>query len=382
MTPASGTLFPAASRFGPPEGSLGEGICDRVLCTRCKGNLDPCAEAIRCARCGQEYPRVGRIPVLLPRPVDHIDRWRRQLGLLIRQGRETAQELENEARAHEASLAVFARLRSLALAARDQIEDLAACVGPALGGPLPPGDRAGLPRGVVEYSHLVYRDWGWEKAGNRENERSLCAVVALLSRRALGRTLVLGAGACRLAYDLHCFGATETAVVDIDPFLLVIAEEVVRGHAVQLTEATATVQEAEQICRVWELLAQGGPLGADVFHFFFANGLDPPFAEASYDTVVTPWFIDQVPTNLPSFFSTVARLLRPEGRSINHGPLVYPANTPLSRRYSREELFELGAAAGLRVKNWSSESCEHLVSPLNGRGKVEWVLTFEAVREG
>ncbi len=361
---------------------LADDLLDRVVCARCKGSLDTRAEAIRCARCGQQYPRVGGIPVLLPRPVDHVDLWRRQLGLLIRQGGETAQEIENEARAHQASPAVFARLRSLAGAARDQLDDVVACVGPALGGPLPPGDREGLPRGVVEYSHLLYRDWGWEAAGNRENERSLAAVVARLSRPGLGRTLVLGAGACRLAYDLHRFGATETVVLDIDPFLLVIAEAVVRGRAVRLTEATATVQESDQICRAWSLRAPGGPLADDVFHFFLANGLDPPFADASYDTVVTPWFIDQVPPDLPSFFSTVARLLRPEGRWINHGPLLYPANAPLARRYSREELFDLCAAAGLRVKSWSSASCEHLASPLNGRGKVEWVLTFEAVRDG
>jgi SAM-dependent methyltransferase len=227
----------------------------------------------------------------------------------------------------------------------------------------------------------VYRDWGWEEAGHLENARSLAAVVARLSRPALGRTLVLGAGACRLAYELHRFGALETAVLDIDPFLLVIAEAVVRGDAVRLTEATATAHDATQVSRVWNLSARAGPLGDDVFHFFFANGLDPPFADASFDTVVTPWFIDQVPADLPSFLSTVARLLRPQGRWINHGPLIYPADAPLSRRYSRQELFELCAAAGLRVKDWSSESCEYLVSPLSGRGRVERVLTFEAVRD-
>jgi SAM-dependent methyltransferase len=307
--------------------------------------------------------------------------WRQQLGLLIRQGRGTAEALEDEAREHAANAPVRARLRSLAHAAHDQLEDLVACVGPALGGPLPPGPRTGLPRGVVEYSHLVYRDWGWAQAGNVENARSLTAVVARLTRQALGRTLVLGAGACRLAYDLHRFGALETVALDIDPFLLVIAEAVVRGDAVRLSEATATAQELVQIARAWTLSAPAGPLRDDAFHFLFANGLDPPFAEASFDTVVTPWFIDQVPTDLPSLLSTIARLLRPEGRWVNHGPLIYPADAPLFRRYSREELFELGAAAGLRVTNWSGESCEHLVSPLNGRGKVEWVLTFEAVRD-
>jgi len=361
---------------------LGESILDRVVCARCKGSLDPRAEAIRCERCGQEYPRVGRIPVLLPRPVDHVDMWRQQLGLVIRQGRDTQNGIEAEARAHESNPAVFARLRSLGRAVHDQFDDLAARVGPALGGPLPPNERTGLPRGVVEYTYLVYRDWGWEEAGHLENSRSLAAVVARLSRPALGRTLILGAGACRLAYDLHRFGALETAVLDIDPFLLVIAEAVVRGETVRLTEATATVPEAAKVSRVWNLSAPAGPLGDDAFHFFFANGLDPPFADASFDTVVTPWFIDQVATDLPPFLSTVARLLRPDGRWINHGPLIYPANAPLSQRHPREEIFDLAAAAGLHVKDWSSESCQYLVSPLSGRGRVEWVLTFEAVREG
>jgi hypothetical protein len=38
---------------------------------------------------------------------------------------------------------------------------------------------------------------------------------------------VLGAGGCRFAYDLYReFAATETAVLDIDPFLFIVAEAV------------------------------------------------------------------------------------------------------------------------------------------------------------
>jgi hypothetical protein len=93
---------------------------------------------------------------------------------------------------------------------------------------------------------------------------------------------------------------------------------------------------------------------------------------------VTPWFIDQVPLDLPAFLSTVRRLLRGDGRWIHHGPLLYPAEAPLARRLSREEIFDLAAPAGLRVGRWSHRSRAHLVSPLTGRGKVEWVLSFEA----
>jgi len=81
--------------------SLGVIAMDRlshhVRCARCATALDPDAEVIACSRCGQKYPRLGRIPVLLPRPDDHLDVWRQQLGLLIVQSRQTTEGLEAEA---------------------------------------------------------------------------------------------------------------------------------------------------------------------------------------------------------------------------------------------------------------------------------------------
>ena len=70
-------------------------------------------------------------------------------------------------------------------------------------------------------------------------------------------------------------------------------------------------------------------------------------------------------------------MLAAGGRWPNSGPLLYPPDTTLARRYSRDEVFELAESAGLRIKRWSSESRLHLESPLNGRAKLEWVLSFE-----
>ena len=130
----------------------------------------------------------------------------------------------------------------------------------------------------------------------------------------------------------------------------------------------------------WTLQAPGGPLADDCFHFIFANGLAPPFAAQTFDTVVTPWFIDQVPSDLAALLATIARLLRPGGRWINHGPLIYPADAPLVRRFSREEIFDLAAGTGFHIGRWAGLSRPYLVTPLIGRGKAEWVLTFEATR--
>jgi SAM-dependent methyltransferase len=353
-------------------------LLDRVVCVRCAGPLDPRPAAVACARCGAIYPRVGRILALLPDAAAHVALWRRQLALLLANGAKTTAALEAEAGA-AALPEGRARLGAMARAVRDQVDDFAALLGPALGGPLDE-PASGLPRGVVEYSYYLFRDWGWADPDARENEQALDAIREVASGD-LGRVLVLGAGGCRLAYDLHrrC-GASETVVLDIDPYLFVIAEAVVRGGAVRLTEASLNVFEATHASSAWTLTAPEGPLGGERFHFFLANGLAPPFADATFDTIVTPWFIDRVPNDLPAFLGTLGRLLRPGGRWLNQGPLLYPPETPLPRRHSRDEIFALAAAHGFRVGRWSGASRPYLVSPLTGAGKIEQILTFEAMR--
>ena len=359
------------------------GLREHVVCVRCAAALDLTRPVLRCSRCNHQYDWVGRIPVLLPRVDDHLSLWRGQLATLKAQGQHTLAAIEAELETPGLLPAGVERLRALSQALGDQVSDIAELVGPALGSAVPAPEGGSLPRGVVEYIQFLYRDWGWESGGNSENRSAMEAVQHVLSPGALGRTLVLGAGACRLAYDLHrqC-GATETAVVDIDPFLFLIAEAVIRGQTVRLTESTANVQELSQVAKPWDLHAPFGALDASCFHFFLANGLSPPFADSTFDTVVTPWFIDQVPTDLPAFLGSLRRQLRAGGRWINTGPLLYPVDAPLARRFSREEVFQLAERAGFRIEHWASESRPHLGSPLNGRAKLEWQLTFEASAVG
>ena len=51
---------------------------------------------------------------------------------------------------------------------------------------------------------------------------------------------------------------------------------------------------------------------------------------------------------------------------------------PVSRRFTREELFALAEQAGFRIERWQAESMPYLVSALSGRGRIEWVLAFAA----
>src|SRR5204862_4174895 len=93
-----------------------------LRCVRCPGVIDACDIAIACAACGQEYPHVGRIPVLLPQPHAHVQLWRRQLGRLIATARETRLHLEESA-AGARSRATEARLRAMAAAVGTQLDD-------------------------------------------------------------------------------------------------------------------------------------------------------------------------------------------------------------------------------------------------------------------
>jgi SAM-dependent methyltransferase len=357
-------------------------ILEGVECVRCQASIDVRAPEIACGRCAQVYPRVGRIPVILPRPDAHVDLWRRQLTRLTRHGREAEGALESAAEGADVLPDGRARLLAMAKAVRRQVDEFVDLVGPSLGGPLADG-TGGLPRGVVEYCYYLYRDWGWPDGEASENFSAANAIREVASGEPFGRTIVLGAGGSRLAYDLHrSCRASETVVVDIDPYLFVIAETIVRGAKLKMTEASLNVFDVASVEAPWTLSAPHGPLDSTVFHFLFANGLAPPFADGVFDTVVTPWFIDRVPNDLPAFVATVKRLLKPGGRWINHGALLYPPEIPLERRFCREEIFDLARRRGFEIRKWSRASLPYLVSPLSGSGKIESTLTFEASAVG
>jgi len=357
-------------------------LLSEAVCPACRRDLDVGSgeEPIACSACLLSYPRVAGIPVLLPNAEEHVALWRRQLALLDQSGQRTVAALKNvggEARLTEATRA---RLSALAQAVTDQVDDITRILRPALAGATT-GTGGGLPRGIVEYIGYLYRDWAWPAVGYCENEQAVAELGRLLDGRKLGRLLVLGAGACGLAYELHLrHGAHETVAIDIDPYLLVIGERVVRGESFRLTEASHRWIEASEVSRHWQLKAGSRPLDPEAFRCVFADGVAPPFAHESFDTVVTSWFIDQVPRDVPAFFGTLRQLLRPGGRWLNQGPLVYPERTPFDRRYSREELFDLARAAGLAVDDWSRASQRYLCSPLTGNGKIESVLSFVATR--
>src|SRR5690606_14569000 len=123
-----------------------------------------------------------------------------------------------------------------------------------------------------------------------------------------------------------------------------------------------------------------GPSPANL-QLIFADALQPPFAAASFDTIVTPWFIDQVPQDISTFLPTLTSLLKPGGSWLNQGPLIYdPARTQPVHRYCADELIELIVQAGFDITKASYDPTLYLASPISTQARREFVLTFHAQR--
>jgi uncharacterized protein YbaR (Trm112 family) len=357
-----------------------------ILCPRCAGRLDDSegVDPLRCAACTRVYPRFAGVPVLLRQPERWLAAARAHMDGLVAQASESFAAIAAEAEAPDLLPQGHARCQAMLAGARQQIEDIRAVLAPLLADAPGGGGEDPFVVSPLERIATLYRDWGRGDDGGPGSE--ICdaeaEVARVLEGAPLGRMLVLGSGGGRLAYDLHLrHGATETIALDVDPFLTAVAQTVIRGGRVPLTEASVIVRELDRVSRKWLLEAPDGAIDPDRFRFLIADGLAPPLAPGQFDTVVTPWFIDQAPRDLRDVIGTVHALLQPGGRWINTGPLLYPTGVPLSRRFSRDELFDLAERAGFRVGPWSGESRPYLVSPCTGRGKVEWVLTFAAIKQ-
>lgn len=354
---------------------ISPGLSELLVCPGCRAPLRQRGPADHvCTRCGAEHPPLGTIACLLARRAWWVDQWQRRLGVLVGEGARTVAMFEAEARKPALLASTRARLLAQAAIARDVGAELVEHLRPMFGAPA--SDR-GPPEPFVALDtlHYLHRDWGWPDSD--ENARALGLLTRVLPSRP-GRVLVLGAGACRLAYDVHRRGATLTCALDLDPLVLGLARRILAGERVSLVEGRANATELDQLAVTRSLGLPAGDRPAPEIELLLADGCDPPVRDGAFDTVITPWFIDVVPTDLRELLPRVRRLLTPAGTWIHFGPLLYPSPRAPAVRFSREELFELAALAGLAVEDWHTEALPFARSPLTGRGRIETCLAIRA----
>lgn len=230
---------------------------------------------------------------------------------------------------------------------------------------------------LFDHYEYVFRDWGWGEAADAENELAVARVAEAVGESG-PRILALGAGAGRLAYDLHHrLDARLTLAIDIQPLLVLVARRMFAGESLVLAEFTANHLATRHAVSPRRLRAPA-PARAGL-ELALADATRPPVRPGSFDVVVTPWFVDQLACDVRDVLAAIHGVLADGGRWVFHGPLLHPRGKPLSRCFTEDELVELLPAAGFELRSARRDVVPYLRAP-EGGGRSEPVLTLAATK--
>jgi SAM-dependent methyltransferase len=351
-----------------------------LQCPQCRsGNLGRDRDGHFCQRCAARFPDVGGLAWLFAEPALLLGEWRNRLTLYLEE-LGAAERMARSDLSHASLGATRARIGALAEAYRLQGRAVAGILEPLALERLPLPQATGaafemrlpLAQDLHSYYPNLHRDWCW---GEGENA-SFHGVVSELLGPGRTRVLVLGAGGCRLAYDLHRHGAqAATVALDINPLLLLVAERVVRGGSVEIYEFPIAPQTGRDVALLRSLRApEPSRPGLELV---FGDAFRAPFAPRSFDAVVTPWLIDIVEEGPLQLASEVNRLLAPGGRWVNVGSLAFPWRRP-ALRPGPDELLEEVREAGFDIAARRDDEIPYLRSPASRHGRLERVFGFAA----
>ncbi len=335
-----------------------------------------------CAACSSGYPVIGEVPWLFAEPRAALAEWCDRLHFLLLELEREARILRAELDAPDRLASTRRRLELLATANEDharRLRDLLAPLGLAdvqtsYETHLALRTRLPADQGLTNYYVNVHRDWVW---GDEENAASLALIRSTAGdAHDWGITVVLGAGAGRLAYDVHMSCVPRfTVAVDFNPLLLFVARDMARGESLQLYEfpiAPRTIED-HALLRTLRAPAAARPgfftVGADV--------LRAPFVGEAIDTVVTPWLIDIIDEDFARFAARVNGMLRPGGCWINFGSLSF-SQGERAWRLSREEVVELLESAGFEDLQLQEATIPYMRCPSSRHSRLETVVVWRA----
>lgn len=342
-----------------------------------------------CTGCNRRFPVLdNRIPVLVPDPETWLEHWGAQLRLL----QQSSERVESQLTAllnsspgiltsTQERLTRLVEVRRSGRQVLDKILKPLDEIAPKLSevelarlGEAEPGKR------ILYHWPNVLRDWCW---GDEENQASLGLIQSSLAGSTLkGNCLVLGAGACRLAADLHVkLGFDQTLALDWNPLLLLTAHSVLSGTRPRVQEIPVSPLHIEKAALTQELQAPPQLKSAlsTGLQLICGNALRPPIPPASMDIVVTPWLIDVIQEHPAVFFRTIHAFLKPAGTWIHFGPLGFQGPDLLTH-YCIEEILEFAQDAGFEPGEPQEARIPYLASPHSGYARSEKVISFAAKR--
>jgi uncharacterized protein YbaR (Trm112 family) len=361
-------------------------LIDLLACPRCdKKPLEASDGGLHCKACKIDFPHVDGIPWMFAEPQASLGEWRNRLQFALQQLAHESAGLDAELRNKELHALTKRRVERYKKATDSHRRSLQKLLQPvdvqSLQGNyesyLALRTRLPADQGLNTYYANVHRDWAW---GDAENLASLKQIEAVLHENSdLGNVLVLGAGACRLAYDMHTrFDCAATVAMDFNPLLMLVAKKVTSGEQLKLYEFPIAPLALEDDAVLRTL--QAPDVVEDGFHLVLGDALRPPFPDGAFDTVVTPWLIDIITEDLPVFAARINALLGKEGRWVNFGSLAFHG-PGRARRYSPEETKAVVGESGFSDPYVSQATIPYMCSPASRHGRQERVFTFSAYKE-
>jgi len=361
-------------------------LIDILACPRCdQAPLVQTDIALRCPACEVDFPSVDGIPWMFAEPEASLGEWRNRLQMSLQKLSHDIAGLEKELKNKDARQLTKRRVERYKKALEQHRRKLQTLLQPldvqSLTGNyesyLALRTRLPADQGLNTYYANVHRDWSW---GDEENAASIRQIQAVAQDNAdLGNTLILGAGAGRLAYDIHMkFNCSMTTALDFNPMLLLIAKKVCWGHPLKMHEFPIAPKSFDDDSVLRTLSAP--EVVRDGFELVLGDALRPPFAAESFDTIVTPWLIDIITEDLSEFGARINTLLKKNGRWINFGSLAFAA-LERSRCYSPEETKAIVAECGFSDPYVSEATIPYMCSPASRHGRQERVFTFSAWKE-
>lgn len=356
-----------------------------LICPVCAAGL----EGKSCSQCGSKFFELGNIPCVFTSGIEQKKLWQHQMAMMEAQGGEALDNLEYALQGYDLSELTRSRLEQ----AYDSMEQslnviLAQFSESGLVAKFDARYEQNTVDNPTEYYHHILRDWAWDNEPSKyfethANDANLKRVLNVWADPKPGKMLVLGAGAGRLSWDLHeTLDPEFTIASDINPFLLSCAQDLIKERkAITLPELYTYPQIGYPYSKPWTMLPPKDDqnrrdrwfaLGSDVWNM--------PLRENSVDTIVTSWLLDVTGGDVKDLVGVITYLLKPGGRWINTGPLLYSRSMPFDKKYSAEEILDFAQMSGFEVESQSVDEVEHMVSPLNARYHYEQIFSFSAVK--
>ncbi|MGE0582885.1 MAG: methyltransferase domain-containing protein [Steroidobacteraceae bacterium] len=362
---------------------------DVLRCPGCeRGSLRADRAGYICTQCSAGFPVLGGAAWLFRDPRGAAGEWRARLTLMLAELRADADGVRAALAAPDLLPTTRERLARLADALEDHglrvtqlLEPLQVHLGAADRDTLR-ALRARLPvsQGLTNYYANIHRDWAW---GEAENAASLDLLDAAGGESLAGaRVLVLGAGAGRLAYDLHRRHAPAlTVAMDLNPLLLAVAREMYAGRPLELYEFPLAPRGAADHAVLRRLAA---PAAADErLQLVAADAMCAPFQPGAFDAVVTPWFIDIVEEPFPALAARINPLIAQGGRWLNLGSVAFAfMSTQRVQQFSLEEAVEIVQGAGFSRPALREAALPYMQSPASRHARIESTVAWTARKVG